>query len=115
VQQLIVSLVERRRQETINEGINELAKIVPGGTKNKGSILERAVQYITQLKQNETENIGKYTLEKLLTEQAIAELSASHDKLRAECERAWREVEIWKKTYQSAAPKKDSASGSGEM
>ena len=103
-------IVERRRRETINEGINELAKIVPGCEKNKGSILQRAVQFITQLKENEDQNIEKWTLEKLLTEQAIAELSASNDKLKAECERAWREVETWKKTCQSAGltqPKKD--------
>ncbi|KAK6601298.1 helix-loop-helix DNA-binding domain-containing protein [Botrytis cinerea] len=85
--------VERRRRETINEGINELAKI---------------------LKENETQNIEKWTLEKLLTEQAIAELSASNDKLKTECERAWREVETWKKTCQSAglAPKKEDAGAS---
>lgn len=94
--------VERRRRETINEGINELAKIVPGCEKNKGSILQRAVSFITQLKENEAQNIEKWTLEKLLTEQAIAELSASNDKLKLECERAWREVETWKKTCQSA-------------
>ncbi|KAG9239763.1 hypothetical protein BJ875DRAFT_2473 [Amylocarpus encephaloides] len=101
--------VERRRRETINEGINELAKIVPGCEKNKGSILQRAVSFITQLKENETQNIEKWTLEKLLTEQAIAELSASNDKLKAECERAWREVETWKKTCQMAGldPKKE--------
>lgn len=101
--------VERRRRETINEGINELAKIVPGCEKNKGSILQRAVQFITQLKENETQNIEKWTLEKLLTEQAIAELSASNDKLKTECERAWREVETWKKACQSAGlnPKRD--------
>lgn len=101
--------VERRRRETINEGINELAKIVPGCEKNKGSILQRAVSFITQLKENEDQNIEKWTLEKLLTEQAIAELSASNDKLKAECERAWREVETWKTTCQSAglAPKKE--------
>lgn len=105
--------VERRRRETINEGINELAKIVPGCEKNKGSILQRAVSFITQLKENETQNIEKWTLEKLLTEQAIAELSASNDKLKAECERAWREVETWKKTCQSAglAPKKEEGAG----
>ncbi|KAI9871712.1 MAG: basic helix-loop-helix protein [Pleopsidium flavum] len=94
--------VERRRRETINEGINELAKIVPGCEKNKGSILQRAVSFITQLRENETQNIEKWTLEKLLTEQAIAELSASVDKLKNECERAWREADTWKKTCQSA-------------
>ncbi|KAK5108087.1 hypothetical protein LTR62_008804 [Meristemomyces frigidus] len=89
--------VERRRRETINEGINELAKIVPGCEKNKGSILARAVQFITQLKENETQNIEKWTLEKLLTEQAIAELSSTCDRLKADCLRARKEVEIWKK------------------
>ncbi|CAK7213226.1 basic helix-loop-helix protein [Sporothrix curviconia] len=94
--------VERRRRETINEGINELAKIVPGCEKNKGSILQRAVVFITQLKENETQNIEKWTLEKLLTEQAIAELSASNDKLKAEVERLYGELETWKNVAQNA-------------
>jgi hypothetical protein len=94
--------VERRRRETINEGINEIAKIVPGCEKNKGSILARAVQFITQLKDNETQNIEKWTLEKLLTEQAIAELSSSCDKLKNECQRARAECEQWKKAAQKA-------------
>ncbi|KAI1429393.1 hypothetical protein F5Y12DRAFT_485034 [Xylaria sp. FL1777] len=94
--------VERRRRETINEGINELAKIVPGCEKNKGSILQRAVSYILQLKQNEAQNIEKWTLEKLLTEQAIQELSSSNDKLKTECERAYRELTTWKNLAQNA-------------
>lgn len=88
--------VERRRRETINEGINELAKIVPGCEKNKGSILARAVAFITQLKENETQNIEKWTLEKLLTEQAIAELSSSNEKHKEELERAYRELDLYK-------------------
>uniref|UniRef100_A0A2D3VHH5 Related to CBF1-centromere binding factor 1 n=1 Tax=Ramularia collo-cygni TaxID=112498 RepID=A0A2D3VHH5_9PEZI len=94
--------VERRRRETINEGINELSKIVPGCEKNKGSLLARAVQFITQLKENETQNIEKWTLEKMLTEEAIKELSSSCDKLKNECQRAWNECEQWKKAAQSA-------------
>jgi len=94
--------VERRRRETINEGINELAKIVPGNEKNKGSILQRAVAFITQLKENETQNIEKWTLEKLLTEQAITELSTTNDKLKSECERLYRELEMWKSVAQGA-------------
>ncbi|KAL9098528.1 MAG: hypothetical protein Q9163_005827 [Psora crenata] len=88
--------VERRRRETINEGINELAKIVPGCDKNKGAILQRGVQYITQLKDNETRNIEKWTLEKLLTDQAIQELSASVDKLKDEVRKAREEAERWR-------------------
>ncbi|KAK4249874.1 hypothetical protein C7999DRAFT_39002 [Corynascus novoguineensis] len=107
--------VERRRRETINEGINELAKIVPGCEKNKGSILQRAVAFITQLKENETQNIEKWTLEKLLTEQAIAELSQSNDKLKQECERLYRELDTWKQIAQSAGlqlPQQKEESGS---
>ena len=94
--------VERRRRETINEGINELAKIVPGCEKNKGSILQRAVQFITQLKENETQNIEKWTLEKLLTEQAITELSSSCEKFKAELTTAWEECNIWKRACENA-------------
>lgn len=108
--------MERRRRETINEGINELAKIVPGCEKNKGSILQRAVAFITQLKENEQQNIEKWTLEKLLTEQAITELSQSNDKLKSECERLYREVETWKKAAQNAGAQpvqKDEPTASG--
>ena len=95
-------IVERRRRETINEGINELAKIVPGCEKNKGSILQRGVEYITQLKDNETRNIEKWTLEKLLTDQAISELSSSVDRLKDELQRTHREVARWRTACQSA-------------
>jgi len=108
--------VERRRRETINEGINELAKIVPNCEKNKGSILQRGVQYITQLKDNETRNIEKWTLEKLLTDQAIAELSSSVDRLKNDLERTHREAERWRKTCQNAGlePKDYDASGTDD-
>jgi hypothetical protein len=85
---MLTSPVERRRRETINEGINELAKIVPGCEKNKGSILQRAVQFITQLKENEQQN--------------ITELSGSCDKFKTECHRAWEEVNIWKRACENA-------------
>lgn len=44
---------------------------MPGCEKNKGSILQRAVQYIQQLKESEASNIEKWTLEKLLTDQSV--------------------------------------------
>ena len=87
--------VERRRRETINEGINELAKIVPGCEKNKGSILARAVQYITKLQDDASQNIDKWTFEKLVTEQAIAEISGK-------LTRAWQEKEAWKRVAREA-------------
>lgn len=75
---------------------------MPGCEKNKGSILQRAVQFITQLKENEAQNIEKWTLEKLLTEQAIAELSASCDKFKADFQRAQAEAAAWKAAAQAA-------------
>ncbi|KAI8875344.1 hypothetical protein K501DRAFT_263928 [Backusella circina FSU 941] len=83
--------VERRRRETINEGINEIARIVPGCEKNKGSILHRAAAYIRQLKENEASTIEKWTLEKLLTDQAINELNRQVEVLKVEMEHARQE------------------------
>ena len=113
---MLTNAVERRRRETINEGINELAKLVPNCDKNKGSILQRAVQYITQLKEEESGNLEKWTLEKLLTEQAIGELSSTNDRLKQDNDRLYREMEAWKKAAQDAGvsdlPKDDPASAS---
>lgn len=67
----------------------------------------RAVQFITQLKENEAQNIEKWTLEKMLTEQAIAELSTSCDRLKAEKSRAQYECEQWKKAAQKAGVEVD--------
>lgn len=83
--------VERRRRETINEGITELKKIVPGTEKNKGEILRQAVKYIQHLKDSETRNIEKWALEKLLIDQAMQDQSErltklSRDYVRLEAE-----------------------------
>lgn len=88
--------VERRRRESINIGIKELAALIPTQDTNKAQILQRTVEYIKRLKENENNNIEKWTLEKLLTEQAVSELSASNEKLKAELERTYRELEQWK-------------------
>jgi bHLH factor len=81
--------VERRRRGNINEGINELGRIVPNssGEKAKGAILARAVQYIHHLKENEAHNIEKWTLEKLLMDQAMGDLQAQLEEMR----RLWEE------------------------
>jgi hypothetical protein len=83
--------VERRRRETINEGINELAKIVPGCEKNKGSILQRAVHYILDLKRQLDEQNDKRALEKVVLEQALAEVSNRNEEFKSELEKAWAE------------------------
>ncbi|KAK7012427.1 psilocybin cluster transcription regulator [Favolaschia claudopus] len=76
--------VERRRRGNINEGINELARIIPCGAeeKAKSAILSRAVQYIHHLKENEARNIEKWTLEKLLMDHATRDLHLQLDSIR---------------------------------
>lgn len=76
--------VERRRRGNINEGITELGRIVPNGSgdKAKGAILSRAVQYIHHLKENEARNIEKWTLEKLLMDQAMTDLQSQLEEAR---------------------------------
>lgn len=81
--------VERRRRGNINEGINELGRIVPSGNgeKAKGAILARSVQYIHHLKENEARNIEKWTLEKLLMDQAMGDLQNQLEEVK----RMWEE------------------------
>jgi hypothetical protein len=85
--------VERRRRETINTGINALKGLVPGCEKNKGSILQRAVEYIHHLKQAEASNIEKWTLEKVLSDQLMVELKGEIRAWREHCEEMERENE----------------------
>ena len=82
-------VVERRRRETINEGINELAKIVPNCEKNKGSILASAVNYIIQLKTEKEKLVQNHTMEKVVTETAINELSQHNAGYKEELKMVW--------------------------
>ncbi|KAI8387411.1 hypothetical protein BD560DRAFT_382399 [Blakeslea trispora] len=95
--------VERRRRETINDGINEIARIVPGCEKNKGSILQRAAAYIRQLKETETSSMEKWTLEKLLTDQAMSELNRQVEVLKTELDRIRMENSYLKRELEAAS------------
>lgn len=95
--------VERRRRETINDGITELSRIVPGCEKNKGSILQRAAIYIRQLKEAEAATVEKWTLEKLLTDQAISELNRQVEALKNENDRILLQNEYLKRELENAA------------
>lgn len=91
---MLIQAVERRRRETINEGINEIAKIVPHGEKNKGSILQAAVNYILQLKGAHDAKLENHTLEKVLLEQAVTSLSESNSTLQKEIHKSRLENDI---------------------
>ncbi|KAF5329402.1 hypothetical protein D9619_008977 [Psilocybe cf. subviscida] len=115
--------VERRRRGNINEGINELGRIVPSGSgeKAKGAILARAVQYIHHLKENEARNIEKWTLEKLLMDQAMGDLQAQLEEVK----RLWEDERMNRSRLESelnalrgmnnvaAAGKEEGASSAG--
>ena len=95
---LTIFTVERRRRETINEGINEIAKIVPGCEKNKGSILQRAVSYITELTAKER----SWSNERATIDIAIKELSERNNKMKASAEQAWAESNKWQRRCRDA-------------
>ncbi|KAK2756066.1 basic helix-loop-helix protein [Emmonsiellopsis sp. PD_33] len=79
--------VERRRRETINEGINEIAKMVPGCEKAKGSILQRAIHYITKLQDEAKDMAARWDTANMTTNHALAEISAQNGKLKNEVNR----------------------------
>ncbi|UZJ54227.1 hypothetical protein CBS101457_003547 [Exobasidium rhododendri] len=82
--------VERKRREQISNGISELAAIVPGCDAkgvNKTAVINAAVRYIQELKNNEASNIEKWTLEKLLMDQAMNDLNQHLEANRKEVAR----------------------------
>lgn len=88
--------VERKRRAGINAAISELQSLLPSssttteGSKtnpNKESIIVRAAEYIRELKMNEGSNIEKWTLEKLLMDQAMNDLGMQLEASRQEVQR----------------------------
>jgi len=79
--------VERRRREAINEGINQIAQLVPNCDKNKGAILQRAIEYICQLHEEKKSMTERWEQSNMTTTHAINEISAQNAKLKAEVNR----------------------------
>ncbi|KIX09881.1 uncharacterized protein Z518_00962 [Rhinocladiella mackenziei CBS 650.93] len=90
--------VERRRREVINEGIENIAKIVPGTEKNKGAILQRTCQYITEL-QNEK---NSFVNERATFEIALKELTNRLDRMKESARTAWAESAKWQQRCREA-------------
>ncbi|GJN93715.1 hypothetical protein Rhopal_006772-T1 [Rhodotorula paludigena] len=111
--------VERRRRETINNGITQLATLLPDANGspgaapsssaaalsaaskvNKSLVLTRAAEYITQLrdelaqlKTEQARNIDQWTLEKLMSDQTLAGARDETAALRRENDALRRRVE----------------------
>jgi len=83
--------VERRRREVINEGIENIAKIVPCPEKNKGAILQRTCQYITDL-QNEK---NSFQTERATFDITLKELTNRLDRMKESARTAWAESAKW--------------------
>ncbi|KAL2794997.1 hypothetical protein BJX66DRAFT_179075 [Aspergillus keveii] len=79
--------VERRRREAINEGINQIARLVPNCDKNKGAILQRAIEYINQLHEDKRQINERWEQSNMTTTHAINEISAQNSKLKVEVNR----------------------------
>ena len=82
----------------INEGIETIAKIVPGVEKNKGAILQRTAQYIGEL-QGESQ---KFEQERATLDMAIKELTSRNERLKASVQQAWSDSKKWQKRCQEA-------------
>lgn len=100
--------VERRRRETINEGINTLAELIATSEKNKGQILKNAIEFIRQLKEQDDSRTQKAAMDKFSLMNQVTETSAQNNRLKIELQRAWREAETWKGKFQELEGKKSS-------
>lgn len=94
--------VERRRRENINTAINKLSELLPVKESSKATILARAAEYIQKLKETESANIDKWTLQKLLSEQNQSRLTSANDRLQDELGKAYKEIEELKQTLKQA-------------
>lgn len=92
--------VERKRRQTINEGLDNLAALIASPhaqpEKNKGALLQKACMYIRELKSNENANIEKYTMDKLLCDQQINDLRVHIETLNQQIEYHQQRAELWK-------------------
>lgn len=90
--------VERRRREVINEGIENIAKIVPGTEKNKGAILQRTHQYVGELQAK----VSGFDNERATFEIALKELTNRLDRMKERARNAWAESAKWQQRARDA-------------
>ena len=95
---LTLMLVERRRREVINEGIENIAKIVPGVEKNKGAILQRTFEYVQELLNEK----NKWVDERATYDIAIKELTSRLDRMKEMARTAWAETSKWQSRCREA-------------
>ncbi|CAF9925414.1 MAG: hypothetical protein GOMPHAMPRED_003882 [Gomphillus americanus] len=99
--------VERRRRETINEGIMSLANIVPDCEKAKGAILQRAVSYVMELRTHIDQLQSEGAQTKGTLEGLLQQMTAANADLRADNNNALAEIERLKMKLQNAGINSD--------
>lgn len=82
--------MERRRRETINEGISAISSLLPThNEKNKGSILSNAVAYISKLISEKDALADKWASEKVVVDESIREFMRRLEHMHQVAE-AWK-------------------------
>jgi len=82
--------VERRRRETINEGISAISSLLPThNEKNKGSILSNAAAYISKLISEKDALADKWASEKVVVDESIREFMRRLEHMHQVAE-AWK-------------------------
>jgi transcriptional regulator CBF1 len=90
--------VERRRREVINEGIENISKVVPNCEKNKGAVLQRTCQYIGEMQQKER----AWANERATCDIALKELTNRVERMKQSAEQAWAESHKWQQRCRDA-------------
>ena len=75
----------------INEGIENIAKLIPSNDKNKGAVLQNACRFIQDLQAK----IASFDNERNVFEITQQELTRRNENLRDSAQRAWHETAKW--------------------
>ena len=104
--------VERRRRESINTAIRTLSDLLPVKEISKAAILSRAAEYILKMRETESANIEKWTLQKILNEQKTSHLTSVNENLQMELDHCHKRIEYLEQllkehdiSYQTDDPK----------
>lgn len=102
--------VERRRREVINEGIENIAKMIPTSEKNKGAVLQNACRFIQELQAK----VASFDNERNVFEITQQELTRRNQMLKDSASRAWVETAKWMARCREAGLQFDDYDGSVE-
>lgn len=74
-------LIEKRRRETINNGINELAEVLPDHSKKRSTVILKSIEYINELKQLNSTISEERDLLKARNQELVNELAEKNKRI----------------------------------